>query len=156
RTRVEGIAAVEVQIKRGGSGNELTRFRYDVVLAMGGAVERERISEELTWAQGGSLEALHEVLRERRPAGLVVRGGPNARVAKALAAVKWLREGDTGAATVGAWREHLASTAPGGVEPEAIWELAEAAGYEARLSWAEAGAEREFDALLRPRGGGAV
>src|SRR4030095_8206097 len=125
----------EVQIKRGWFANELTRFRYDVVLAVGGAPERQQSSEELEWVQVGSVEALCQVLRERCPAALVVRGVPNARVAEAVAAAEWLRAGDKGAATVGAWREHMTSTVRPGVEPEAIWAMAEAAGYEARLGW---------------------
>ena len=38
-SRIEGITAVEVQIKRGWAANELTRFRVDVVLSVGGPAE---------------------------------------------------------------------------------------------------------------------
>ncbi|MGH7586664.1 MAG: amino acid adenylation domain-containing protein, partial [Gemmatimonadales bacterium] len=45
-TRIAGVTAVEVQVKRGRSENELTRFRYDVVLEVGGTGAAPRISEE--------------------------------------------------------------------------------------------------------------
>src|SRR6202035_1332864 len=79
-SRIHGITAVDVQLKRGWSANELTRFRHDVVLSAGGAPEPQPVSEELTWAQVGSVSTLGEMLRERRPAALVVRGVPNSRV----------------------------------------------------------------------------
>jgi amino acid adenylation domain-containing protein len=155
-SRIQGITAVDVQIKRGCYANELSRFRHDIVLSVGGASERQPISEELTWAQVGSVDTLGDILRERCPTALVVRGVPNARVEEALAAVEWLRADDEGAPTVGAWREHLTLTVGSAVEPEAIWRIAEAAGYEARLAWAGPGAEREFDALLHTSGAGLV
>jgi acyl carrier protein len=155
-SRIQGITAVDVQIKRGWYANELSQFRHDVVLSVGGASEARPVSEELTWADVGSVASLSEMLRERRPATMVVRGVPNARVNVPVAAVEWLRAVDEGTPTVGAWREHQSTSADSVVEPEAIWQMAEAAGYEARLGWAGPGAEREFDALLRPRGAGPV
>jgi SAM-dependent methyltransferase/acyl carrier protein len=157
RSRIDGISVVEAQIKRGWAQNELTRFRYDVVLAVACAADGPGPSNELSWEQIGSVQALGELLRNRSAAALVVRGVPNVRVMAAVAASEWLRAGDAdeGARTVGEWRERLVSTADG-VEPEAIWQMAEASGYEAHLGWAGPGAEREFDALLRPRGAGPV
>jgi amino acid adenylation domain-containing protein len=149
-SRIEGLTAVEVQIKRGWAANELTRFRYDAVLSVGGASDDARAVEELEWKQVRSVEALGELLGRRGAAPLVVRGVPNARVTTPIAAADWVRADDEGPTTVGAWREHAASTIANGAEPEAVWETAEAMGYDAHLG--RSGGERQFDALFRPRG----
>ena len=146
-----GVVAVEAQLKRGRSPNELNRFRYDVVLQVG-AAEREPAFEELAWAEVGSVAALAEALKKRRPAALVVRGVPNARVQEAVEAVAWLRA-RVGVATVGEWRAQRAQPTERGVEPEAIWELEAVTGYEAHLGWSDVGGEGRFDALLRQRNG---
>jgi amino acid adenylation domain-containing protein len=143
---------VEVQLKRGRHSNELTRFRYDVVLQVRGPAEREPALEEVTWREVGSVAALAATLDERRPAALVVRGVPNARLQQALAAVAWLRA-LAGAPTVGEWREQQTQSTEPGVEPEAIWGLEEVTGYEAHVGWSGADGEGRFDALLRPRHG---
>src|SRR5262249_8681419 len=65
--RLPSISAVEAQIKRGRSDNELTRFRYDVVLEIGGQPEPPGRHDELSWSEVGSLPALVQELRRRRP-----------------------------------------------------------------------------------------
>jgi amino acid adenylation domain-containing protein len=147
--RVEGITGVELQLRRGWSANELTAFRYDALLEVQAGVTRRPLQggDMLSWKAIGSLAALGAELK-RRPASLVVRGVPNARVADALAAAAWMR-GEAGPATVGEWRERVVGM--DGVHPEAIWSLAEAFGYEARVGWAGPGATDRFDALFIPR-----
>ncbi|WFE47707.1 non-ribosomal peptide synthetase [Verrucosispora sp. WMMD1129] len=73
RDRIPGIADVRVQPKRGGFDNELTRFRYDVVLAAGAAVA----AVPCPWQEWTSMGALRAQLGGDIVA---VRGVPNARV----------------------------------------------------------------------------
>ena len=100
--RWDEISDVEVQLKRGRDSNELTRFRYDVIMEVGRLEKRASSPEGLAWEQVGSVAALTDVLKERRPKTLVVRGIPNARVEEALEGMKWLRPQED--ATIGDWR----------------------------------------------------
>ncbi|HEY5311718.1 MAG TPA: amino acid adenylation domain-containing protein, partial [Pirellulales bacterium] len=72
-------ARVETRLKRGGDFNELTRFRYDVVLH---ADDRPRqAGPSLHWtAELGSLDRLRERLQSERPEQLAISGVPNVRV----------------------------------------------------------------------------
>ncbi|HVR96411.1 MAG TPA: amino acid adenylation domain-containing protein, partial [Thermoanaerobaculia bacterium] len=103
RERLPRITHVEVQLRRGRRDNELTRFRYDVVLH----IERTP-PDEPDWIEALDLAALRERLVREAPEVLAVRGIPNARVTPAT---------------------------PAGIEPEDLWDLAEALGYEAGVTW---------------------
>ena len=145
--RVAEIGAVEVQLRRGWEANELTRFRYDVTMAIGEPSQTEPPAEELAWEAVRSLEGLADFLRQQEPPALVVRGVPNGRVREAIDAVHWLSLEKR--ATAADWRGRTA--ADRGVEPEAVWALEETTGYEAHIGWSSEGAGDRFDALLRRR-----
>ena len=71
----------EIQLKRGRAHNELTRFRYDVVLHVG---EQSPPSVECAWLdwkkQGLTRESLVEILQQTQPEMLGLTGVPNARL----------------------------------------------------------------------------
>ncbi|WP_433527967.1 amino acid adenylation domain-containing protein [Micromonospora sp. CA-263727] len=73
QSRLPGIADVRVRPKRGRFDNELTRFRYDVVLTAGAAVP----PATYPWQEWTSMEALRGQLDGDV---LAVRDVPNARV----------------------------------------------------------------------------
>ena len=146
--RMPEVTAIEAQVKRGVCDNELTRFRYDVVLEVGGTASAADSHEELPWKQVGSVAALADALCRRPPAALVIRDVPNARVADAEAVMAWL--GSTGEpTTVGGWWGQRDQRKAGAVQPEAIWAAAHDLGYDAHIGWsAQAG---RLDVLLRAR-----
>ncbi len=73
--RYPQIGAVEVQLQRGRAHNELTRFRYQVVLHVG---ELEQVEcPTIDWQ---NLDALRQLLIEDKPEVLCVRRVPNARL----------------------------------------------------------------------------
>ena len=79
------ICAVDVHLKAGRFHNELTRFRYQVVLHIGAAeaplhTEAAVHVSETAWPQIGSLAALQTRLQETDNTALLVRNLPNARV----------------------------------------------------------------------------
>jgi SAM-dependent methyltransferase len=106
------IAAVEVQLKRGRARNELTRFRYDVVLTLGGAVSRGTGQGSgagasagvgdgdagggaperwLSWRREGlTPAALRRLLAAASPGSLGVGGVPNARLSAEVEALALL------------------------------------------------------------------
>ena len=83
-----GVSAVEVLVKRGPSNNELTRYRYDVVLHVRGQAPQS-VTESLNWSER-SLAELDEHLGEHRPASVQLLGVPNRRLAEHQAIVELL------------------------------------------------------------------
>jgi SAM-dependent methyltransferase/acyl carrier protein len=146
----EGVTAAEseLQLKRGCTANELTRFRYDVVLQVGQRTAPALAFDEIAWEQVGSVAKLEAMILHRRPAALVVRGVPNARLLEPLDAAAWLDTG-VGIITLGEWREQRNASSEPGVDPEAIWSLEETTGYRVHVGWSAAGAGAQFDVLMR-------
>lgn len=125
------IRAVDVRAKRGADHNELTRYRYDVVLSTAEPVADLAAAPALPWGREVSGAAgLAAYLGQHRPAALRLTGLPNARLHGECAALRTLER-------AGTLREALARLAePGGApDPEELCTAAEAAGYRALPTW---------------------
>ncbi|QEV21850.1 non-ribosomal peptide synthetase [Streptomyces alboniger] len=142
------IGSVKVLPKRGTADNELTRYRYDVVLTVTG----ERTADEdpeagpagsapgRDWqAEGLDTDGLDALLGAGRPDRLILRGIPNARLTGDLRLLARL----SGAAP---------DTVRPGADPEELCRLAASHGYEAEPSWAEGRPDGSYDLLLHRRG----
>ena len=77
---------------------------------------------------------------------LGIRAVPNARVASACAALDLARSA-TGPGTADEIRE--AASAAAGVDPEALWALADESGYAIDVSWAAGSPDGSYDVLFR-------
>jgi amino acid adenylation domain-containing protein len=142
--RLPGIAGVRILPKRGRHDNELTRFRYDVILTSEPEAPPAELSP-LDWhADGLSLPAVRERLVAATADVIAVRDVPNARVRPFADLVRWLgtADGPRPAAPAGA------------VDPEELAALAERAGYRAELDWTRHGPDGAFDVVLRRWGAG--
>src|SRR5262249_34678331 len=126
--RLPQINQVEVHLKRGRVSNELTCFRYDVVLHAGRpAAEVE--CEWLDWEQEPlSLSVLKDRLSRVRPETLGITGIPNARLHRDVAAIRMLNCAQR-PGTVGELRVKLDNERQTAVELEDLWELAQELGY---------------------------
>ena len=148
--RLPAVRRVQVLLKRGRHANELTRFRYDVILHVGQVGEESR--DEPRFHAWESLSGLERLLEER-PAVLAVSGIPNSRLAGEVAALELLagREMET----AGELRDEIERRARTAIDPEDLWTLADRLGYDADLTWSAAGgADGRLDATLRRRGAG--
>ncbi|MFF7209724.1 non-ribosomal peptide synthase/polyketide synthase [Streptomyces sp. NPDC008238] len=135
---LDGFAA-QVRVKRGTHHNELTRYRYDVVLRPA-ADATPGEGDEIAWAALGGLPALDARLATR-PERLRVTAVPNARLTEDLDALAVLddssRPGADGA---------------GGVDPESLHELAARHGLSAVLTWTGDADDGSLDAVFVPEG----
>ena len=138
------IAAVDIQLKHGRAANELTRYRYEVVLRKGPIpVVSFTDARRLPWTELGDIETLASRLRERQSAVFRVAGIPNARLVQEWMAYRALQTG------VGR-RTPDASGIDAGIEPEALHALAEQMGHRAWLTWSDAG-DGSMDAVFADR-----
>lgn len=148
KNRVPQIDTVRVSPKRGRYQNELTRFRYEVVLQVN---TRANSSGELQWLDWRneqlSLPTIRKILGERRGAALGVAAIPNERLTvgfKVLELLASLSDQDT----VGNLRDALAAFRDVGVDPEDLWDLHENLPYTVQLQWPVDGAENCLHAVM--------
>ncbi|MEV0533661.1 amino acid adenylation domain-containing protein [Kitasatospora sp. NPDC050463] len=77
------VTGIQVSLKASGFDNEMSRFRYDVLLRIGGeAPEESQPCEYRDWEDLADLAGLESLLGASRAAAVVVDGIPNARVAR--------------------------------------------------------------------------
>ncbi|HEX2188796.1 MAG TPA: condensation domain-containing protein, partial [Longimicrobiaceae bacterium] len=139
------VSAVQLRLKQARHANEMSRFRYDVLLH----VDAELPAAAPAWRRWEGPSTLEAVAREMDAAAETVGVArvPNPRVAGALAVVEALRA-DEPPADVEALRALAAEREAGGVDPEAFRALAEARGYRAHARPSVRGGPGEYDVLL--------
>jgi len=146
------ISQIELQLKRGRAHNELTRFRYDVLLHKERAITTVHTSIELDWQkQQGTLPALHNILQEQRPTALHITHIPNARLRTDLQAVALLQNKPTLDSVGALWEAMLTSNQAEEVDPEDFWSLENTFPYRVIVTWSDTGALDCYDVLLVER-----
>ncbi|WP_084692185.1 class I SAM-dependent methyltransferase [Parafrankia elaeagni] len=158
------IAAADVRVKRGRADNELTRYRYDVVLttcpapagtslrgtasAGGGALLPPAVeAPALEWGwEVDSLDELAGHLAAHRPDRLRVLGVPHARLFPELAAMRALAAGAGAAAARAVLDDPLPRSVPG---VEDLAALGAAHGYDVVPTFSPDGGDGDLDVLFR-------
>ena len=149
------VRRVQILPKAGHSHNELTRFRYDVILQVGDAEPAARSGrsladgevERLDWPRANlTVEDLRSRLEVGAPA-LALTRIPNARLTAEVELARRLA-GDRLGGTAGDLRESLSRLPATGVDPEDLRDLGRELGYEIELSWAHSGRAGAYDAIF--------
>ncbi|MEH2536065.1 amino acid adenylation domain-containing protein/non-ribosomal peptide synthase protein (TIGR01720 family) [Bradyrhizobium sp. AZCC 1588] len=148
KDHLPGISAVEILLKRGQADNELTRYRYDAVLHIGGN-EPPAPAQTVDWASS-SLAELAASLDKHRPASMAVLRVPNRRLAQDLADTQWLETCEPGT-TVSELLSASRDRALAAEDPETFWALGERLGYDVRVSWTSASPDGCFDVVFIDR-----
>jgi amino acid adenylation domain-containing protein/non-ribosomal peptide synthase protein (TIGR01720 family) len=142
RERLPRLRRVGIEPKRGRYDNELSRFRYDVVLAFDG----DAAAPEPRWLDWGrdvaDLDALRRALAGGREPTLGVRGIPNRRTLPHVLAAARLFGEDPPAAPAD------------GVDPDDLRALARELPCACAVSWAEGRPDGSFDVVFRRHGDG--
>ena len=132
--RLHGVSAANVHLKRGRSLNELTRYRYDVVLDIGERIVAQPLCESLGWPTAvASTVSLEVALRDRRWEAIRITSIPNSRLAKETAAQRLIETCDE-RLEAGALRRQLNELQLDAVDPNSIWQLGEAHGYDVAIT----------------------
>ena len=137
RHHIPQISQVEIKLKRGHHHNELTRFRYDVVLHIDSAFLQPLDNLSLDWQEDHlTMASLRQILREKEPEHLTVSRIPDARLAKEIKLVEWLAQ-ENGSEVVGDLQKVLHATEDIGIDPEMIWALPDEFPYSVNLNYSD-------------------
>jgi len=138
---------VEKLPKIGSYDNELSRFRYDVVIGVGEKEALDEFADWVDWSEKGDWrEELEASFRKHPNLPVGLRGVRDARSVSAIEADRMLRDGHV---LTSAGQLKRASAQAKGEDLRIVAELAERFG--ATLSWEGFGADGRFDALFNPR-----
>ena len=142
--RISGITGVQVWPKRSTIPNELTLFRYDVILGVGGA-EPVPAQEEVDWPEyTGPIAELYARMKDRGIQRFIVSRVSNSRLAEALAALKLIDQSGP-LETAGALRDMLRALKPSGEDPESFLKAGTAQGFQVRISWKKGYSDGSYD-----------
>lgn len=147
------VQRVEVLPKRGDYDNELSRFRYDVILHIGAespSVVPDRKDEWVDWQQASlTLPELRGILRDRSPSRLFLTGVPNARTQEYALTAEALNQPQLPASMQLLRAEvqmRLEESPP--IALDTLWEIEKEMGYRVVVSWAAARSDGSFDVAL--------
>ncbi len=154
RERFPDISSVEIMPKRGRHHNELTQFRYQVMIHVGDKRASTGSLDWMDWKERRpGLEQIRSLLCGESPESLCIRGITNARVARVARALEMLDDGRAAGAsvpaTVGELREGLRHMLTEGLDPQELWALSDELPYRVEISWMEHDAPGSFDVLFR-------
>jgi amino acid adenylation domain-containing protein len=148
--RIPQIGGVEILPRRGTHENELTKFRYQVLIHVGPVVYSSapmmRLDSPHSEDHALAPAEIRRLLAQEQPPALAVTNIANARLWRERALLRWLHSasdsqtaGDARAALQGAGR---------GIDPEELWAIGRDLRYRVSLSWARHGADGTYDALF--------
>ncbi|AFY44056.1 non-ribosomal peptide synthetase [Nostoc sp. PCC 7107] len=142
------ISHVEIHLERGQFHNELTKFRYDVIIHVGEAIPTVDISW-LDWQQDKlTLSSVRQLLIESEPDILGIANIPNARVLSDVKAVELLQNpGDI--TNVGELRQAIQTIVTTGVDPEELWALSAELPYIVDISWSADNVDGQYQVVFK-------
>ena len=148
------ISDVHVLLKRGRYQNEMTQFRYDVILRLGESQPSKVEPVTLNW-QDEKLTptALSRFLTETRPEVLTLTSIPNSRVFPAVKALELLA-GEQRPETVDDLRQLMGQALNGdSIDPEEVAALSGEVPYGISMGWTNPNTDACFDIVCQRRNG---
>ncbi|MBW4434414.1 MAG: amino acid adenylation domain-containing protein [Pelatocladus maniniholoensis HA4357-MV3] len=143
------ISYVQIQPKRGHHQNELTKFRYDVIIHVGTKVDVVQEFPWLDWQeQRLTLTSVRQLLESTQPEILGLRNVPNTRLLVEIKAVELLAS-DSQHETVSNIHQALNSiNNEFGLNPESLWALKQELPYDIDINWANSGVDGSYDVIF--------
>jgi amino acid adenylation domain-containing protein len=149
------ISHVQVNLKRGDYENEMSVFRYDVILHIGPRPDTLAEQRWLDWRRDGlTLADVREHLIEAGPYSFGVTNIPNARLYSTVRALEILStEGDI--ETVSDLQEAMRSL-PGdtAINPQDLWAMGDDLSYSVEMSWVGSGSDGSYQVSFTRRATG--
>lgn len=160
RDRFPQIDQVQIHLSRGRHHNEMTQFRYNVVLHIKtGSWQRNNsvdpgstAATQIDWSQHQlSVLDVVQYVSQHEPDILFVTGIPNARVITAVRSAEWLFDADA-PKTAGRMQAALANLTEAAIDPQAWWDLETEMPYRVEVSWSRSNSEGRYDVLFVRQG----
>lgn len=143
--RVPEVSYVEVVPKRGQKRNELTRYRYQVILQVGPALGQLLQPEWIDWREHRwDVGTLRQILQQEQPAVLGLSWVANARLLSEYNVVEMI-ERDDSPPTVGDLSKLASGEENPAIDPQDLWALEYELPYRVVVSWARHRREGQFD-----------
>ncbi len=141
------ITAVNVQLRKGKSLNETTKYHYDVWIFVGS--EKKVVSPDITqqW-HDQSLSDVEELLSVHPKSVVELKNIFNSRTAKDCKLLEIMHTAIDSRPLLDIKAEVDAITS--GVHPDHFWELAEKMGFNAHVRWSTDGVDGRFDVIFIP------
>jgi thioesterase domain-containing protein len=144
----DSIGHVQVQPKFGQAENELTKFRYDVILHVGHTVA---LQSQIVWHDWHKLEpnlsAIEGLLESDGPQPFGLRHVPNRRLQAERDTQAWLREARP-TATVADYRRRLIQQPEAEISLDQLRQLALSHGWQVEASWLNTLRDGEFEIVF--------
>jgi amino acid adenylation domain-containing protein len=140
------FARAQVMLKRGSRHNELTCFRYDVLMQTGIGETTDTVRTVLPWDRTSDLSSLARRLSNEMPEAILISSVPSRRLQRDVRAVEVL-ENANGSPSIEGLQAALDGLIPG-VEPEDFWTLERELPYRVHITWPANGALDAFDVHL--------
>ncbi|MGK7902911.1 MAG: amino acid adenylation domain-containing protein [Hormoscilla sp.] len=145
------ISHVEIILERGRYHNELTKFRYDVILHIDRDIPPTKQIEWIDWEQEKlSVASVRQLLVEKEPELLGIARVPNARIMVDVRAVELLAAfQENELQTAEDLRGALRDAGESGVDPEEFWALSDDLAYAIDITWSDSRGDGRYDVLFQ-------
>ncbi|HEY9881711.1 MAG TPA: amino acid adenylation domain-containing protein [Leptolyngbyaceae cyanobacterium] len=151
------IQEVQVRLSRGRSQNEMTQFRYNVLLRVKQAQTRGPKSSESqavelpkphNWKlKPITVDAVKTYLVEAEPEVFAIANVTNGRLKAAIKTADWLRKGEV-PKTVGRMRDVLQDAVDLAIDPQDWWDLETLLPYTIEITWSAQANMGDYDVLF--------
>ncbi|MEH2041491.1 amino acid adenylation domain-containing protein [Nostoc sp.] len=147
KQRFPQINHVQIQLMRGKHHNELTEFRYNVILHISAEIVSNTGNYSvLNWSEDNlTVSAVRQLLIENKPEILSIINVPNARLMSAIKTAEWLSDVED-FKTVGQIRKALQELENFGVDPEDFYALN--LPYSVDITWSHSSTEGDYDVIF--------
>lgn len=143
---VPGITGVDVQLRRGQTQNETTKYHYDIWLYVGQHVTTANPDLSVDWEAIKGIQQVAYALSHGTAEALEITNIPNARTVKDKNLVELINSAYPTNVISGI--KNTVTQSGGGIEPELFWQLAGKYGYKAHVRWTTDGTDGLFDVVF--------
>ncbi len=143
---IPGITGVDVQLRRGQSLNETTKYHYDVWLYVGKQVQTVSAQTSLDWNELGDIAQLDQVLTAAENNVIEIKNILNARTAQDHKLQQLLNSAPSANVIAGIKDEVLQVNE--GLHPDLFWELGEKMNCRTHIRWTTDGTDSLFDVVF--------
>ena len=145
--KLSKIRAAEIEPRHGSFDNEMTRYRYDAILHVGGS----ETAQDIVWQPWSELEwpldAIRRKLERDRPTSLGLAGVTNARIELDIGLMQAVASAPDSQDFASLLDEIKAKPARG-ISPQAMFDLGREGNCSVALSWASCRRDGSYDVVF--------